>query len=43
MTLRACDSLRAPFVARPRGLWDALGTSGDNILLVKASYWLSLR
>ena len=27
----------------PGQLWDAFRTTGDNILLVKASYWLSMR
>ena len=27
----------------PGALWDAFRTTGDNILLVKASYWLSMR
>ena len=30
-------------LAGPRELWDAFGATGDNILLVKASWWLSLR
>ena len=30
-------------LAGPRDVLNAFGTSGDNILLVKASYWLSVR
>jgi hypothetical protein len=30
-------------LAGPRELWDAFGATGDNILLARASWWLSLR
>ena len=30
-------------LAGPHELWDAFGATGDNILLVKASWWLALR
>lgn len=30
-------------LAGPRDVLDAFGTTGDNILLVKASYWLSVK
>ena len=30
-------------LAGPRELWDSFGMNGDNILMIKASYWLSVR
>jgi len=27
---------------RPRDLWDAARSNGDNILVVKVSYWFGL-